>query len=375
MHKYTGTDHPPLEHQEWDILDRPPCPGRVSEFQWDSKNSRWRKRSEANKQQKQDRYRLHVGKKVMDDYTLYLRIQMRSMMYPDYDLTRADMEARNENWFRWVEYHNAQEVAFAALVDSIRKPCDAKSDLENVVAQNAIANIPEISSKADYIAIELPMKVHPSEKLNYFIDEVVKVNGERVQKVILYSEKKREQDMERELAKESESHTLSMRDKRCVYDCTSVFLCTDVVGTFRPATHTECYVVNNRRHSKFCEVPSLVNEIVARRDSSYAKLLNIQAMGMPCDCLKYFRQTPSTSIQCQLKILKRPVRTRTTRYSIFSRLREKALQSFDHHDDPVFWLRVLMILRGLTDEGNVGREIGIDVSPGGRQAPKQPKTG
>lgn len=339
--------------------ERPPCPGPKSDYRWDTKNRRWKKRSEKSKADQRDRYRRYTGNAYMQDYDLYLEIQLRSMMYRGYDLTFSDFEVRNENWYRWVEHHKAAEVAFAALLESARKPEYSRELVEETVAQNIISNVPGVSD-ADVVEIEIPKDTHPTESLKYTV-EPVKVEGQmKVRRIVIYAEQRAKQTMT--------EHLKERRTNQMVQECTGMCYGADIFGVFRPLQQVARIRLPYRKHSRFCDVPSLVNDLIQERDPEYSRLLYTQALGMPCECLREFQPTPPKRIVCTLERYMKMQRFRVTRYSLFEKARRVLLRSYGVTRDPTFWMRTLMILRGLTNEGQCTRGVVVTMDSGGKRS-------
>lgn len=347
-------------------LSRPPCPGPVSKYQWDSRNARWKRRSAENAAHKRDRYREYAGSLYMNDYELYLAIQLRSMMYRGYDLTFSDFEARNTNWYHWVEHHKAHETVFAAMVEATKRPAADQELIERTVAQNIVSNIPELAG-AETVHIEIPSETHPSEKLTYVVEPVRVENKVKIQRVRFYSEQKAQQTMRQQLN--------AKKTQTIISECTGMCYGAEVLGVFKPLATKEEVSIQYNKHSKFCDVPSLVNELICDRDQEYARLLYIQALGMPCECLKYFQPRPSQRILCNIEHYPKPYRFSVNRHAVFARVREKIFQSYGINTDPTFWMRTLMILRGLTKDGLCTRGVIVSLEPGGKQVPANASSG
>lgn len=327
--------------------DRPPCPGDRRLYDWSEKKQHWSKKSPAKLKAKQERYRLHVGAKVMADHQLFMMMRLR--MYPDFDLTRDDVEARNEKWFYWVEYHNAAEVAFTALAAPLYQRQAEREHVESVIVQNIISNVAELDSTYTDVEIEIPSNVRPTEKIEYKVEEIIEKKSEerrRVAKITIFSEE--QEKMKRELRKQDFSE---------VRLCTAMFLGAETYGVYQPLSQPQTVKSRVSKCSKFCEVPSLVNDIIAERDAEYKHLLQIQALGLPCSCLSAFRPSDPRPSRHVLTKCKRVFKAVYSCNPVFKESRKRILDSYNYAKNPYFWMRSLMILRGLVKQGTCDQHL------------------
>lgn len=249
-----------------------------------------------NRKQKRDqeRARVYYNAITMKNFDMYMQMKLYYTFREPFPVEQDDAFANNALFNQWKMRYISEvlditgslvkefskpiikEAAITAIASTLVHEREQHDETKNTVHNIEITLIDEEGTNADSDhTISDPVFITKSGK----IEPERKSRRQKWRRFKTYEELKISSEL-KDTYRDDQTRSLTISNVHYSYSFPV------------SSSRSETVLRKQSHHSKFCHIPSLVNEIISNRDPDYKKELQLHAAIVKCDCLLMFKIEP-----------------------------------------------------------------------------------